>query len=194
MQAGIVLFTRDLRVHDNPALHAACEECERVVPLFVLDDAILETFGAPNRVAFLLDCAARSRCVAGERSVARSWCGVVTSPSEVARVGGIGAVLSIAEDVSAYARGASGDSATRGSTFAASPGVTVIPPGELTPSGGGDHFAVFTPYWRRWRAQPRRALLEPAAAISPARDSIGPRARARRARRREHSRRAFPGR
>ena len=55
MRAGIVLFTRDLRIHDNPALHAACEECERVVPLFVLDDAMLEAFGAPNRVAFLLD-------------------------------------------------------------------------------------------------------------------------------------------
>ena len=54
MRVGIVLFTRDLRVHDNPALHAACEECERVVPLFVLDDAVLAVFGAPNRVAFLL--------------------------------------------------------------------------------------------------------------------------------------------
>ena len=46
MRVGIVLFTRDLRVHDNPALHAACEECERVVPLFVLDDAGRAAFGA----------------------------------------------------------------------------------------------------------------------------------------------------
>ena len=64
MRVGIVLFTRDLRVHDNPALHAACEECERVVPLFVLDDAVLATFGAPNRVAFLLDSLRDLDCVA----------------------------------------------------------------------------------------------------------------------------------
>ena len=55
MRVAIVLFTRDLRLHDNPALRAACDEFERVVPLFVLDDAVLERFGAPNRVAFLLE-------------------------------------------------------------------------------------------------------------------------------------------
>ncbi len=49
----VVLFTRDLRLHDQPALAAAVERAERVVPLFVLDDAVLATFGAPNRLAFL---------------------------------------------------------------------------------------------------------------------------------------------
>ena len=51
----VVLFTRDLRLHDQPALSAAAERGERVLPLFVLDDRMLATFGAPNRVAFLLD-------------------------------------------------------------------------------------------------------------------------------------------
>ena len=55
VSVGIALFTRDLRLHDNPALHAACDECERVLPLFVLDDTVLAWFGAPNRVAFLLE-------------------------------------------------------------------------------------------------------------------------------------------
>ena len=40
MKAAIVLFNRDLRVHDNPAL-AAAARAGRVVPLFVLDEAIL---------------------------------------------------------------------------------------------------------------------------------------------------------
>ena len=52
---GVVLFTRDLRVHDQPALAAALERCERVLPVFVLDERVLGSFGAPNRVAFLLD-------------------------------------------------------------------------------------------------------------------------------------------
>jgi deoxyribodipyrimidine photo-lyase len=31
------------------------------------------------------------------------------------------------------------------------PGLTVVPPGDLQPGGGG-HYRVFTPYWRAWRA------------------------------------------
>ena len=38
------------------------------------------------------------------------------------------------------------------------PGVTVLPPGDLAPAEG-DHYRVFTPYWRRWRQEPRRDLL-----------------------------------
>lgn len=32
-RTAVVLFTRDLRVHDHPALAAARSECDRVVPL-----------------------------------------------------------------------------------------------------------------------------------------------------------------
>jgi deoxyribodipyrimidine photo-lyase len=35
LTAAVVLFTRDLRVHDNPALAAAARENECVFPLFV---------------------------------------------------------------------------------------------------------------------------------------------------------------
>src|SRR3954467_3224666 len=49
---AVVLFTRDLRVHDQPALAAATPAAERVLPLFVLDD---ELAGSPNRTGFLLE-------------------------------------------------------------------------------------------------------------------------------------------
>ncbi len=55
MPAGtaVVLFRRDLRVTDNPALWGA-SRVARTVPLFVLDDAILGSrFAAPNRVAYM---------------------------------------------------------------------------------------------------------------------------------------------
>ena len=55
MTTAVVLFTRDLRVHDNPALATAAKENERVLPLFVFDDEILRSFGAPRRRAFLSD-------------------------------------------------------------------------------------------------------------------------------------------
>lgn len=35
-----MLLTRDLRVHDHPALAEACARARSVVPLFVLDTAI----------------------------------------------------------------------------------------------------------------------------------------------------------
>jgi deoxyribodipyrimidine photo-lyase len=46
---AIALFTRDLRVHDNPTLAGAADSADRVLPVFVLDDAILGSrYLAPN--------------------------------------------------------------------------------------------------------------------------------------------------
>ena len=53
---AIALFTRDLRVHDNPTLRGAVDSAEQVLPVFVLDDAILgSAYLAPNRASFLVD-------------------------------------------------------------------------------------------------------------------------------------------
>lgn len=156
VRAGIALFTRDLRVHDNPALSAACEESERVVPLFVLDDAVLRRFGAPNRVAFLL---AALRDLDGSLR-SRGGALVVRRGDVVAEVVRLGATaVYLAEDVSAYACGRERRLRAAGLDVRVLPGVTAVPPGELVPSGGGDAYSVFTPYWRRWRAQPRRSVL-----------------------------------
>lgn len=43
MMRGLVWFRRDLRIQDNPALTAAVEECEEVVPLFIFDEALLQS-------------------------------------------------------------------------------------------------------------------------------------------------------
>jgi hypothetical protein len=48
----IVLFTRDLRVSDNPALESAGRQAERVVPLFVLDPRLP---AAERRLNFLAE-------------------------------------------------------------------------------------------------------------------------------------------
>ena len=49
----LVLFTRDLRVHDHLPLFEASREGSEIVPLFVLDPALLG--GSPNRDRFLLE-------------------------------------------------------------------------------------------------------------------------------------------
>ena len=46
---ALVWFTRDLRVHDHPALRAALDAHERVVPVFVLDDRCWAGATAPGR-------------------------------------------------------------------------------------------------------------------------------------------------
>jgi deoxyribodipyrimidine photo-lyase len=55
METAIVLFTRDLRVHDNPALALACARARQVVPLFVVDQALTVP---PNRARFLAESVA----------------------------------------------------------------------------------------------------------------------------------------
>ena len=41
MSTAILWYRRDLRVHDHPGLHAALRAHECVVPVFVLDPALL---------------------------------------------------------------------------------------------------------------------------------------------------------
>src|SRR5689334_5943251 len=54
---AIVWLRRDLRLHDHPALERAVAEHDRVVPVFVLDDRLLEgRFSSPRRTAFMAGC------------------------------------------------------------------------------------------------------------------------------------------
>jgi deoxyribodipyrimidine photo-lyase len=54
---AIVWYRRDLRLHDHPALRAALDEFDRVVPAFVLDDTLLHgRYASAARTAFMLGC------------------------------------------------------------------------------------------------------------------------------------------
>ena len=155
------MFTRDLRVHDNPVLHAA-STADRCIPLFVVDDAITSSaFFNANRASFLtdsltdLDAALRDR---GGRLVVRRGKPV----EEVARVVREHDVteVHVAADVSGYARRR--EEALRqldADLHVHDSSINAVPPLSLTPSGGGDHFAVFTPYFRRWETVHRRGVL-----------------------------------
>ncbi len=164
MRLAIMLFTRDLRLHDNPALDAAVGRAQTVVPLFVLEDRLVTgPLAAPNRVRFLLEALADLRSSLRERGgdlVIRRG-DTVTEVIGLARDAGADGVF-CADDVSGYAAGrrrrltAACRAARLGLTLC--PGVTVVPPGELRPSGGGDHYRVFTPYLRAWERAARRAV------------------------------------
>src|ERR1700755_3602306 len=162
-KTAVVLFTRDLRVTDTPALWAA-SRAERTVPLFVLDDAILGSrFAAPNRVAYmreaLIDLDGRLKAMDALLFLRRGE--VVEEAMKVARECDATS-LHIAADWSAYARRR--EQRLReaceeaGIELTAHPGVTIVEPGAVTPTSG-DHFKVFSPYHRAWSEAPWREGL-----------------------------------
>jgi deoxyribodipyrimidine photo-lyase len=165
VHTALVLFTRDLRVHDNPALAAACASAEHVVPLFVLDDAVLERFGAPNRVAFLLealhDLDASLRARGGALVVRRGE--AVAETVRCARASAA-TVVFLAEDVSRHAGERERRLLAAGLDVRVTPGITVLPPGAVAPAGS-TCYVVFSAYWRRWRSEQRRAFLAPPAVV-----------------------------
>lgn len=163
--AAVALFTRDLRVRDNPVLTAAHRQGGAVVPLFVLDDAILAGHSCPPNRAYFLAAALREldaelRAL-GARLIVRA--GEVAE--QVARVAAEAQAptVHIAADVSGYSRARERRlrdrlARDRRELRVHPASITVVPPGELLPSGR-DHFAVFTPYWRRWIDAQRRDRL-----------------------------------
>jgi deoxyribodipyrimidine photo-lyase len=162
MKTSVVLFNRDLRTHDHPALTAAAK-AERAVPLFVFDERLLGSrFAAPNRVAFMLeslrDLDERLRRAGGRLFVRRG--DPVREAVAVARECGA-TELHVSADWSAYARGREKRLARACEEerieLTAHPGVTIVAPGAVTPAGG-DHFKVFSPYHRAWSELPRRAV------------------------------------
>ena len=53
-------FRHDLRLRDNAALTAACEQSDEIIPVFILDDRLLRGARSGHaRNRFLLDCLAR---------------------------------------------------------------------------------------------------------------------------------------
>jgi deoxyribodipyrimidine photo-lyase len=148
-----VLFTRDLRVRDNPSLTTACEEADLIVPLFVVDATL--TSVAPNRAGFLADSLAELR----ESLRARDGDLTVRHGSPEAEVIRLATqtgaqTVFVADDVSHYAArrqaALARECARHRLQLRVTPGLTVVPPGELRPAGG-DHYKVFTPYWHAWR-------------------------------------------
>ncbi|WP_129293192.1 cryptochrome/photolyase family protein [Streptomyces lydicus] len=167
MDVAVCLFSSDLRLHDQPVLHAALRSAARVVPLFVVDTGVADAgFMVPNRAAFLagaladLDAGLRG---CGGRLVIRTG-DVVAEACRVAAETGAGEVH-LAAGVSGYAlrrerRLADGLAAAGRALVVHDAVITALPPAAVLPSGPGkDHFAVFTPYFRRWQAAGLRSVL-----------------------------------
>ena len=137
MTTAVVLFTRDLRVHDNPAFAAAHREADEVVPLFVRDPKIR----APVRRVELLE------------RLLEDIPGLIVEhgdPVEAVTRHAPDAVF-CSEDASPYARARERRLAER-FDLRLFPGITIRPFDELKT------YRVFTPWFRRWSELPLRAV------------------------------------
>lgn len=168
VSTAVVLFTRDLRVHDNPTLHRAVNDADEVVPLFVLDDRIIgSSYNSPNRAGFLAgalhDLDASLKRLGADGLVVRRGDVVEETGAVVDEAGADQVHLSA--DWSGYAQRRRRRLADRLSESGRglrvhADTIAVFPPGAITPSDK-DHFAVFTPYFRRWECEGMRVVLSP---------------------------------
>ena len=157
MTTAVLWFRRDLRLADHPALLAARDAADEVLPLFVLDDALRGPAGAP-RLAFLYRCLRELH----ERTDGRLR--VVTGrPEQVLPqlVRDTGATsVHISSDHGPYGRGR--DDRVR-TALGEVPLVATGSPYGVTPGslrkGDDTPYRVYSPYARAWRA---RGLHSPA--------------------------------
>jgi deoxyribodipyrimidine photo-lyase len=160
----IVWFRRDLRVHDHPALTAAIESADVVVPLFAFDEPLLAgRWPSANRAWFMRESVAALSEALGERGAAlRIASG---RPAEVvpaiAREVGATQVF-VTRDAAPYGRrrdrAVAEALAADGVSFRPKRGLYVHEPDEVVKADGGP-FTVYSPYRRAWQALERRAAL-----------------------------------
>jgi deoxyribodipyrimidine photo-lyase len=157
----VILFTRDLRLHDHPALTAAVRTGGEVVPLFVLDPALLGR--SPNRDRFLagslvdLDRSLQKR---GARLILREG-PPAQRVREVAKESEA-TVVHMSADETDYARRRESDLVETleadGVEILVHPGNTVVEPGALAPAGQ-EAYPAFAPYFTAWVDAIRRPVL-----------------------------------
>jgi deoxyribodipyrimidine photo-lyase len=162
-----------LRLHDNPALQAAARASGgHVVPLFIVDDAVLAASrtGAA-RVAFMLDSlraldrALRER---GSRLVIRRGRPVEVLPKLAEQCDAAGVCWNRDYTPFAQARDTSAEAALRerGLDVQTYRDAMLLEPGELL-TKSGTPYTVYTPYWKQWRVRVEAERAELLAERAP---------------------------
>ncbi len=168
---ALLWLTRDLRLHDHPALHAALDRHERAVPVFCLDDRLLRGRHASGpRTQFLLDCLAdldgslRSR---GSGLVVRHGAPERELPALAAKLGA--EAVHCSADSGPFARGRMKRvvRALREVELVAHPGLHAVDDLGVVRTQSGKPYTVFSPFHRNWRQVARRDVLDVPRALPP---------------------------
>ena len=155
----VLWFRRDLRLADHPALVEAAGRGP-VLPVFVLDPALLVPAGAP-RTAFLFRCLRALDDALDGRLVVRAGRPVDVVPAVADEVGADATFVTA--DFGPYGRRRDGEvaaalrAAGRALTGVGSP--YAVDPGRVRKQDGTP-FRVFSPFYRAWRTQGWSAAAE----------------------------------
>jgi len=169
----VVWFRRDLRVHDHPALVAAQADAERVIPLFVLDDALLHgRYASPARARFMLGCLKALDAALRERGSGLVVRHGTPEREVVALAREVGAeAVSWTSDVAPYARrrDARATAALREAGIEARPhgGGYLVDVSRPRTKGAGKPYTVFSPFHRAIDGVERRPVAHAPGALPP---------------------------
>jgi deoxyribodipyrimidine photo-lyase len=168
---GIVWFRRDLRLRDHPALRAALDRHERVVPVFCFDDRLLHgRHESGPRTQFLLECLADLDAGLRERGS-----GLVVRhgkpEEELARLAtDVGAdTIHFTREVTPFGRQRGRRCrvafAAAGIEEVAHPGLNAVDSLDEVRTKDGRPFTVFSPFHKRWLKIDRRPVLRAPRAL-----------------------------
>ena len=176
---SLAIFTRDLRLNDNPVLHAAAPDA---VPVFIADPMAESLHGSPNRQAYLAECLRdldASLRAGGSALVLRRGPWVDTILALLAESDA--SAIHVARDVTAFSQKRIELLRHRSPVpVTIHDSLTVVPPDALAPATS-DFYQVFTPFHRRWIARDWRPMLAPPTLAThaigsdplPAMDDVG---------------------
>ncbi|MGV3524631.1 MAG: cryptochrome/photolyase family protein [Candidatus Sericytochromatia bacterium] len=170
MPPVIVWFRQDLRLHDNPALQAACA-AGRVIPVYILDPATAPLLGGASRVwlHFSLQSLAAQLEALGSRLILRRGSAQAVLDGLVAETQAKGVFWNRCYEPEVIARDTQIKQALsqRGVQAESHKGSLLFEPWEIKTQTGGP-YRVFTPFWKACLKQARDFQPLPAPAALPA--------------------------
>jgi deoxyribodipyrimidine photo-lyase len=174
MPTAIWWIRRDMRLTDNQALTTALAQADYVLPVFILDPALLASpYAGDKRLAFLWDGlrdleASLRRC--GSRLIVRQGQPEAQLADLLAQ--SKATAIYAEDDFSPYARRRDARIAEKLPLHRVG-GVTVHPPDAIQKADGRP-YTVFTPFSKAWKALPLPQLnhIRPAPARIPTPDNI----------------------
>jgi deoxyribodipyrimidine photo-lyase len=179
VSGAILWLRRDLRVHDHPALRAALDRADRVVPVFCFDDGLLTGRHASGpRTQFLLEClidldgSLRDR---GSRLFVRHGLPQRELPVLARELGAES--VHFTADVGPFARQRQREVTAAldaiGVEAVVHPGLFAVDHLEPIRTSAGNPYTVFTPFHRRWLGEGRRPVLGAPGAMAAGNPTTG---------------------